>query len=85
MTTQVFLTTLGLFFGTIVIVFAMKHVANVLSARARQSHEDYLRALAQKAVAAQSENQAALTAIRDELARVGSSLAAVEKILRQVE
>jgi hypothetical protein len=39
------------------------------------------RALAEKAVAAQSD----LSAIRAELSRVAGSLAAIEKVLQQVE
>ncbi|HEY2345847.1 MAG TPA: hypothetical protein VGH80_08180 [Xanthomonadaceae bacterium] len=85
MSTTVFLTTASLIFGTILIVFAMKYASAVLAARAKLANDDDLRKLAQNAVATQSENQAALSAIRDELAKLGATVASVEKILKQVE
>ena len=85
MSTEVFLTTLSLIFGTILLVFAMKYFSTVLAARAKLANDDSLRTLAQQAVAAQSENRATLSSMRDEIAKLSASLAAVEKILRQVE
>jgi hypothetical protein len=71
-------------FGTILFVFGMKYFSAVYAARARLANDTALQSLAEKAVAAQSENQASLTAIQAELAKVTASLAAVEKILKQV-
>jgi len=57
----------------------------LFQARARIENDAMYRALAGKAVAAQSENQAALSAIRADLSKAVASLAAVEKILEQVD
>jgi hypothetical protein len=74
----------ALFLG-LVLVFAMKYVSAIFQARARESSDRQYRALAEKAVAAQSESQATISAMQADLARIASSLAAVEKILQQVE
>lgn len=70
---------------TVLVVFGMKYFSAMTQARARIANEQLYRALAEKAVAAQTDNQAVLAAIRADLVRFGSSLAAVEKILQQVE
>jgi uncharacterized membrane protein len=72
-------------FGTILVVFGMKYFSAVYAARARLANDDAYRTLAEKAVAAQSENQASLIAVQAELSKVSATLAAVEKILKQVE
>ncbi len=84
MSTPVFFTTVCLFLGAAVLIFAMKYVSSALSARARIAAEGAYQALAERAVAAQAQNEAALAAIRAELGAVSTSLAAVEKILKQV-
>jgi hypothetical protein len=56
----------------------------VLTARARAAAEGAYQALAEKAVAVQTQNEAALASIRAELAGLSTSLASVEKILKQV-
>jgi len=85
MSTDVYFITLLLFFGTILLVFAMKYFSAAFSARARIASDAAYRALVEQATAAQSENQAALAAIQADLAKLATSLAAVEKILKQVE
>jgi uncharacterized membrane protein len=85
MATSVYLLTISLFLGTILLVFGMKYFSALFQARARIANDAMYRALAEKAVTAQSENQAALSAIRADLAKVAASLAAVEKVLQQVE
>jgi hypothetical protein len=70
---------------TILVVFGMKYFSALFQARARLANDALYQALAEKAVTAQTENQAALSAIRADLARFASSLATVEKILHQVE
>lgn len=72
-------------FLALVLVFAMKYISAIFQAKARVSGDKQYRALAEKAVAAQSESQATISAMQAELARIASSLAAVEKILQQVE
>ncbi len=85
MPVSVYLITICLPLGTVLVVFAMKYVSAVLQARARMANDGAYQLLAEKAVAAQAENQALLSAVRGELSQVSSSLAAVEKILRQVQ
>jgi phage shock protein A len=63
----------------------MKYVSAAFAARARLANDNAYRALAEKAVAASADNQASFTAIQAELAKVSASLAAVEKVLKQVE
>jgi hypothetical protein len=81
MTTGQFLIFISPFVGTILLVFGMKYFSAVWQARARIANDEMYRALAEKAVAAQSE----LYTIRTELSKVTTSLAAIEKILQQVE
>jgi len=54
-------------------------------ARSRVISEDAYRELAQKAVAAQSDNATSLSSIQSGLSEVNTRLAAVEKILKAVE
>jgi hypothetical protein len=70
---------------TILIVFGMKYFSAAFQARARLANDTLYRELAEKTAAAQSENQATLSEIRAELATVATSVAAVAKILHQVE
>jgi hypothetical protein len=61
-----------------VLVFFMKYVSAVLQARVRLGQDEAYRELAAKAAAAQAQTAAALSEIQ-------SRLAAVEKILKEVE
>jgi hypothetical protein len=70
---------------TVLVVFGMKYFSALFQARARLANDALYRELAEKAVAAQTENQAALSAIRADLSKFATSLATVEKILQQVE
>jgi hypothetical protein len=85
MSTAEYLIFVAPFVVTVLVVFGMKYFSALFQARARMANDALYRALAEKAVAAQSENQAVLTAIRSDLTRFASSLASVEKILQQVE
>lgn len=69
----------------IVVVFTVKYISPILQAGAQKSNDRQYRMLAEKIAAAQSETQAAMTAIQADLSKIASSLAAVEKILQQVE
>ena len=84
MSTPVFFTTLGLFLGTVLLIFAMRYASAVLAARAKVAAEGAYQALAEKAVGLQAQNEAALASIKAELDAVSASLASVEKILKQV-
>ncbi|HTB65275.1 MAG TPA: hypothetical protein VK727_03550 [Steroidobacteraceae bacterium] len=85
MTTTEYLIFVSPLVVTIVVVFGMKYFSALFQARSRIANDALYRALAEKAVAAQAENQAVLAAIRSDLSRFASSLASVEKILQQVE
>jgi|HubBroStandDraft_5_1064220.scaffolds.fasta_scaffold171123_2 hypothetical protein len=80
-----YLTFVAPFVVTILVVFGMKYISAIFQARARIANDKLFQTLTEKAVTAQTENQALLTAIRADLARFGTSLATVEKILQQVE
>ena len=85
MQAHIYLLTLGFFFGTILLVFGMKYMASAYAARARHDSDTAYQVLAEKAVAAQAENQATLAAMKAELSKVSASLASVEQMLKQVE
>jgi hypothetical protein len=85
MSESVYFTTLGLLFGTILIIFGMKYLSAIWQARSRVLSEDAYRALAEKAVAAQTQIAPSLSAIQAELGALKASLAAVEKVLKAVE
>jgi phage shock protein A len=84
MSTPIFFTTLALLLGTVLLVFAMRYVSSVLTARARLAAENSYKALAERAVALQAQHEAALTGVKAELAALSTSVAAVENILKQV-
>jgi hypothetical protein len=69
----------------LVLIFGVKYIFGIFQAWAHGSDEKQYRALAERAVAAQSETQATMAAIQADLSKIGSSLAVVEKILQQVE
>ena len=85
MSPDIYLASLGILFGTVAAIFAMKYFSSAYAARAKIANDKSWSELAEKAVAVQTENQSALSTIRDELANLSASLAAVEKILKQVE
>ena len=85
MPTWLYLLTICLILGAVLIVFGMKYFSAAFQARARIASDAAYRTLAEQAVNAQTENQAALTAMRGELSRIAASLAAVEKVLQQIE
>jgi hypothetical protein len=81
MSTAQYLLFVSPFVITILVVFGMKYFSALFQARARIANDAQYRALAEKTVGIESE----LSAIRAELSKLVSSLALVEKILRQVE
>lgn len=85
MSEPLYLISIGLIFGTILAIFAMKYFSSVRQAQARIAIENSYRELTQKAVTTQSESAESLSALRSELAEIKSRLGAVEKILKEVE
>jgi hypothetical protein len=85
MSEHLYLISLGVLFGTPLLVFGMKYLSSAYQARARTASENAYKELAQKAAAAQTESAASLAIIQGELSDVRTRLAAVEKILKDVE
>jgi len=85
MSASLYIFSICLLPATVLVVFAMRYVSTVLQARARLANEGAYRQIAERAAASQSETAAALTSIQTTLADVRTRLAAVEKILKDVE
>jgi hypothetical protein len=85
MSSVIFLTTVCLILGTVLLVFGMKYLSSAFAARARLQGDEAYRSLAERAQTGQAETQTALAALQAELAKVSANVAAVEKILKQVE
>ena len=84
MTTFLYLMTICLPLGTILLVFGMRSFSAIQQAKARLAHDDAYRQVAEKAVATQSETATSLSSIQATLADVRARLTAVEKILKDV-
>ena len=85
MSEKIYLLTIGLPLLTVLLVFAMRYGATAFQARARLQGDNAYRAVAEKAVASQSESAAALSLIRTDLVEIKTRLAAVEKVLKEVQ
>jgi Na+-transporting methylmalonyl-CoA/oxaloacetate decarboxylase gamma subunit len=85
MSEHIYLLTLGLGLGTILLIFGMRYFSAVQQTKARLANESAYRDIAEKAAAAQAECASALASIQTALADVRARLAAVEKILKDVE
>jgi hypothetical protein len=68
-----------------VLIFFMKYVSAVLQARVRLGQDEAYRQIATQATAAQAETVAALSSLDRHLSDIGSRIAVVEKILKEVE
>jgi Tfp pilus assembly protein PilO len=84
MSEHLYLLSLCLPLGTVLLVFGMRYVSAVQQARARLANDDAYRRIAETAAAAQSETAATLSAIQAALSEMKGRLAAVETILREV-
>lgn len=85
MSVFLYLLTICLPLATVLLVFAMRYASAVQQAKARLANDDAYRQIADKAATAQAETAAALTSIEAAMADVRTRLAAVEKILKEVE
>jgi hypothetical protein len=79
-----YLTSICLILGTVLAIFAIRAFAQVQQAKARLANDGAYQQIAEKAAAVQTENTAALNAIRASLSDVTARLAAVEKMLKEV-
>jgi Tfp pilus assembly protein PilO len=66
-------------------IFGFKYGSAAYQARARAANEATYRELAHQAVNAQAETAASLAAMREDLEQVRARLAAVQKILQEVD
>ena len=85
MTVWLYLLTLCLPLGTVLLVFGMRYASAVEQAKARLANDDAYRQIADKAASAQTDTAAALAAIQTAMSDVQARLTAVEKILKEVE
>lgn len=85
MSEYVYLSSISLAFGTVLIIFVMKYFAAIQQAKSRLANDEAYRQLAEQAAAAQAETAAALASMGATLADVKARLATLEKILREVE
>lgn len=85
MSEPIFLITIGLPLLTLLLIFGMKYFAAIAQAKARLDSDALYRQLAAQAATAQADTAAALGAINANLAELKTRVAAVEKMLRDVE
>jgi hypothetical protein len=85
MSEKIYLATIVLFLGTILLVFGMRYVSVIVQARARQANDDAYRLLAQKAVDIEVQNATTLASVHTALSDVRIRLTAIEKVLKEVE
>jgi Tfp pilus assembly protein PilO len=85
MSELVYISTLSLFFVTIVFIFGMKYFAAIQQAKAHRANDEDYRQVAAQAAAAQAETAATLASMNVHLAEVKTRLASVEKMLKEVE
>jgi hypothetical protein len=84
MAAQLYMPTLLLILGTVLVVFGMKYVSEALQARSRAANERSFQLLAEEAHAAQAQHAALLSAIQSSISDIGTRLGQVERILKEV-
>ena len=85
MSATIYLLTICLPLGAVVLVFAMRYRAKVKGAQAILARDDAWRRTAERSTTAQAETAASLSAIRTTLDDVRTRLAAIETVLKAVE
>ena len=80
-----YLLSISLVLVTILLVFGMRAFSAVQQAKVRIESDEAYRQIAEKAVAAASENTTALASIQAAMADVRTRLTAIEKVLKEVE
>jgi uncharacterized protein HemX len=85
MSESLYLLSISLVLVTILLVFGMRAFSAVQQAKVRIEGDEAYRQIAEKAVAAASENTTALSSIQTALADVRTRLTAIEKVLKEVE
>ena len=77
--------TVGLPIVAIMVIFAMRYGAKAFQARMKMVSDGEYQALAERTASAQAETAASLSIVKAQLADIAASLAAVHKILKQVD
>jgi hypothetical protein len=85
MSDHLYLLTITLPLATLLLIFGMRYFSATQQAKTRLATDEAYRQVAQKAVTTQSETAMSLASIQAALEDVRTHLAAVEKILKQVE
>jgi len=85
MSEHVYLLTIGLPLLAVLLIVGMRALASIQTAKVRFDTEASYRALAEKALAAQTDAARALLAIEAAMADMQTRLASVERILKEVE
>lgn len=85
MSEKIYLLSIFLPLATAILIFGMRYYSAVQQARARYAHDEAYRQMAATALAAQSQSAAALASIEATLAELRARLAAIEKVLKEVE
>ena len=84
MAAQLYMPTLLLILGTVLIVFGMKYVSAALQARSRAANERSFQTFAENAHAIQSQQVALLSSMQSSISDVSTRLGQVERILKEV-
>jgi hypothetical protein len=84
MSEEIYLMTLTVPLGTVLVIFAMKYLSAAYRTRAEAASAEAYRELAAKSAAALQENAAALAAIQSTLADMQGRLAEVETMMKEV-
>lgn len=84
MTNILYLLTLCLPLGTVLLIFGMRYFSRIQQAKARLANDDAYRQIADRAASAEAATATALTAIQAALADAANRLTAIEKVLKDV-
>ncbi len=85
MSQPVYFLTIGMVLATILAIFGMRYRSTGQQAKARLAEEQAYREIATRAVADQAGTAATLASIQSELTGIGTRLAAIERVLKEVE
>ena len=85
MSENIYLLTILLVLGTIVLVFGMRFYAVAYRVRVEVASADAYRDLADKSVSAESRHATSLSSMQTQLADMNTRLSGIEKILKEVE
>ncbi len=84
MTNILYVLTLCLPLGTVLLIFGMRYFSRIQQAKARLANDDAYRQIADRAASAEAATATALTAIQAALADAANRLTAIEKVLKDV-